>query len=574
MACDFKERSQSLQSNGHPSWKSGAVHVDIDAFDVSMDIGHWQTKSAKGTADLRQRAAGPTDSKEYVYSTIQPFSRPPPTALSKLITEIRGVLGEAQSSRIILLGLFTLISICVLLIWSQTTDSMALTAYSTLLLFDLLSLGTSLVSIWVSKQKTSSAYSFGYERFEVLAVFTSTMLASFSAIFIIKECTERIFSQPEIHTGRLMLGAALGFLCHMVVTYGNRNHALSHVSTSSKSSWLQEHFADICKSFCTVVPGLNHLLLPRINPFALVGFGGATALTVADFLIDVNNYHSADTWASYAIAFMLFGTMFPLSVYSGTILLQTTPAHLLGQLDKCLREASTLDGVLEFRNEHFWTLSFGRLAGSLHVRVRRDADEQLVLAHVTNKLSHLVSPLTIQIIKDDWTRVSSISSFSSGHLDNKLTPPTPLPSQYSSAALTKTSHHIPASSVQHLLQQKRLGPVDSVRHPRASSTPFGTPSKDSGISLNMSEPSPILPYIGGGASQSRRAFGETKSKGILRNAPYVNIPLESNYNQAPSWNKHSQEIHPSNSVTVDLSKDRNTPLLSEKQYRGGSSAHR
>lgn len=41
--------------------------------------------------------------------------------------------------------------------------------------------------------------------------------------------------------------------------------------------------------------------------------------------------------------------------------LQTSPAHILGQLDKSLREASTLDGVLEFRHEHFWTLSFGRL---------------------------------------------------------------------------------------------------------------------------------------------------------------------------------------------------------------------
>ena len=42
-------------------------------------------------------------------------------------------------------------------------------------------------------------------------------------------------------------------------------------------------------------------------------------------------------------------------------LCQTTPAHMIGQLDKCLREASTLDGVLEFRSEHFWTLSFGKL---------------------------------------------------------------------------------------------------------------------------------------------------------------------------------------------------------------------
>jgi len=45
----------------------------------------------------------------------------------------------------------------------------------------------------------------------------------------------------------------------------------------------------------------------------------------------------------------------------GRILLQTTPSHIIGQLDKLLREACTLDGVLEFRNEHFWTLGFGKM---------------------------------------------------------------------------------------------------------------------------------------------------------------------------------------------------------------------
>lgn len=66
---------------------------------------------------------------------------------------------------------------------------------------------------------------------------------------------------------------------------------------------------------------------------------------------------------------------------------QTTPSHIIGQLDKLLREVktnlemkvywdywdwlicsscasnqvSTLDGVLEVRNEHFWTVGFGSL---------------------------------------------------------------------------------------------------------------------------------------------------------------------------------------------------------------------
>lgn len=41
--------------------------------------------------------------------------------------------------------------------------------------------------------------------------------------------------------------------------------------------------------------------------------------------------------------------------------LKTSPSHVLSQLDKCIREASTLDGVLEVTNEHFWQLSFGQL---------------------------------------------------------------------------------------------------------------------------------------------------------------------------------------------------------------------
>ena len=43
----------------------------------------------------------------------------------------------------------------------------------------------------------------------------------------------------------------------------------------------------------------------------------------------------------------------------------------------------------------------------MHVRVRRDADEQMVLAHVYNRLANLVSVLSVQIFKDDWSRPSA-----------------------------------------------------------------------------------------------------------------------------------------------------------------------
>ena len=43
----------------------------------------------------------------------------------------------------------------------------------------------------------------------------------------------------------------------------------------------------ICYSLCHVVPGLAKLLLPRINPFALISCAGAMALVVTHILIDM-----------------------------------------------------------------------------------------------------------------------------------------------------------------------------------------------------------------------------------------------------------------------------------------------
>lgn len=153
-----------------------------------------------------------------------------------------------------------------------------------------------------------------------------------------------------------------------------------------------------------MIPILSKILLPRLNPILLLGFVNFITIVGTYFLLELGFTQFIDIYAAFLIATITIGTMVPFAVFTGKILLQTTPSHLITQLDKIMREASTLDGVLEFRNEHFWTISFGVLAGSLHVRIRRDADEQLVLAHVWNKLSGVIKHLTIHVFKDDWIR--------------------------------------------------------------------------------------------------------------------------------------------------------------------------
>uniref|UniRef100_A0A3Q2YES8 Solute carrier family 30 member 6 n=1 Tax=Hippocampus comes TaxID=109280 RepID=A0A3Q2YES8_HIPCM len=328
----------------------------------------------------------------YVLGTIHPFRTTHRSLPGKLMQELRLVTSDRRSWRILLFGFLNLMCTACLLVWCSSTNSMALTAYTYLTIFELFSLVTCLISSWVSMKKPSQVFSFGFDRLEVLAVFASTVLVQLGALFILKE------------SGRLLVGTFVALLFNLLTLMSVRNKPFACVSQAASSSWLQEHVADLSRSLCGVIPGLSSVLLPRMNPFVLINLAGALSLCVTYMLIEINDYNSVDTASAVAIALMTFGTMYPMSVYSGKVLLQTTPSHVIGQLDKLLREVSTLDGVLEVRNEHFWTLGFGSLAGSAHVRIRRDANEQLVLAHVTNRLLPLVSTLTVQIFKDDWTR--------------------------------------------------------------------------------------------------------------------------------------------------------------------------
>ncbi|PSN39912.1 Zinc transporter 6 [Blattella germanica] len=349
----------------------------------------------------------------------------------------------------------------------------ALQAYTYTVGFNLLSLLTCVLSIWVERSGPTPLFSFGYERFEVLAVFASTVLAQLGSLFIIKESIERL-------VGRLLVGTGVAFISHIVVIYGCNNAALDHVIAASSSSWLQEHVSDISQSICSILPVLSGLLLPRINPMLLVACAGASTLFIADLLIQLRSCYVIDTLVAISIAMILFATMLPMSIYSGKVLLQTTPSHIVGQLDKCLRETLTIDGVLEFRNEHFWTLSFGKMAGSLQVRVRRDADEQLVLAHVVDRLSNLVSVLTVQVFKDDWAIRKTGITHSLPNTSSTLLP------LMNSNPSTLSSSGLPISSSNSSFQNGNSFPhYSSVSFSQVQSNTYTTSNSTNNYSRNL-----------------------------------------------------------------------------------------
>ncbi|KAH7971726.1 zinc transporter 6 [Rhipicephalus sanguineus] len=353
-------------------------------------------------SDLRQRVAPMNSKDEHSAGLFQPFKKPALGFIGTILTELRPVMKEPPAKKVIWLMAGNIICSSVLSYWSRSSGSLALNAFTQLTLFDLLCLGNCLLGMWVSQQKPGPTYSFGYRRWEVLAILASTILSQLGSFLVLKESLERLLDPIAVHNGRLLPGVVLGLCWHLLVQLSVQQPSLASVLQASSSSWLQEHLSDISRSVCSVVPGLSGLLLPRLNPILLLGWAEACLLLLCHTLLLSYGWQHADTVTAVLLAIMCCATMLPVSIHCACVLLQTTPRHLLGQLDKCLREASTLDGVLEFRHELFWTLAFGTLAGSVHVRVRRDANEQLVLAHIVDRLSGLVPELTVQVFKDEW----------------------------------------------------------------------------------------------------------------------------------------------------------------------------
>jgi zinc transporter 6 len=277
----------------------------------------------------------------------------------------------------------------------------ALSSFAYLTLFNIGSLLNCALSVWVSKQQPTPKFSYGLERLNVLAVFSTTIILILAGLNQIKLCSERLFDPPQVSTDNMFLAVFLGLTLHLTVMLTVDNKPLAHAAHAATPNWLQNMLNDVGHSVGSMFPGLGHLLLLRLNPISLLALGQSLSVLTAKIFIDFDELYLADVAGALFNTALICGTMLPLSIYCGKILLQTAPEHILPLLDKSLREVSALDGVLELKGEHFWTIAFGSYAGSVHVRVRREADEQEVLSQVHSCLSSQMNDLTVQVMKDD-----------------------------------------------------------------------------------------------------------------------------------------------------------------------------
>lgn len=353
----------------------------------------------------------------------------------KLKCMLKLMFNSVECRKVIFFFIINVFIILLIKHWCFTTKSVAMEAFSILAIFELMTLVISLISdvnelCLSTVNANNNLIAQSYERSITLLVFSTFLFTMVSSIFIYKDSLTRIFiEQPVIQYSKILPASIVLFTYSILKLCLVTIKPVNAIYYASSSSIIQEQISNMNTTVCLLFPRLSKKLLPKLNPIMILTFM-STFLMIANYvIIEFNTSYKADTIVAILIASMIIVIMCPLVACCSHIFLNTISPHEIGQLDKLLSEAQTLDGVLEIRNEKFHTIALFDtnikkrkvnknellLFGSLDVRVRRDADQQLVLAHVYNRLSPIVGNLTIQVVKDEqmWVKQSTRKNIAS-----------------------------------------------------------------------------------------------------------------------------------------------------------------
>jgi zinc transporter 5/7 len=286
--------------------------------------------------------------------------------------------------------------------WGLWTDNLGLVSSSFHTGFDVIALCCSLAAMLNAKYPPRHPYSYGFDRQEIVAAFTNAIFLFFVATFMIIETFHTVYYPPEVERDDIAL-AMLGFamdLLGLALFYSYVTLKPQTELPEAATNWTASALGSAGRGHVENMHGVSlHVVADLV---------GHSSLLVAVWL---NQLYPQATYV-FALSFLFSAVLIiqlvlPLFQTTGAILLMTTPANIRLGLDRCIREISFYDGVLELRSAHWWTQAPGVVVGSLHIRIRSDASEQLILAYVNSVLKKYISILTVQVEKDalpiNWT---------------------------------------------------------------------------------------------------------------------------------------------------------------------------
>lgn len=258
------------------------------------------------------------------------------------------------------------------LIGGYMAHSLAIMTDAAHLLSDVAGMAISIAAITLARQKSTSSYTFGYHRAEVLGALLSVLLIWSLTAILVYEAILRIITPHQVK-GKMMFCIAVGGLVvNLAMLYVLGGHGHSHGGAECHGHGGDEDNINVRAAVIHIIGDLLQTI-GVIIAAALIWW--SPNIDGIGYRMDTNgnqvsNWCLADPICTCLFAVLVLMTTWGIVKDSVNVLMMAAPKNV--KLDNLLEELANLDGVVEVSDVHLWALSPGKNCIACHMRVKRD----------------------------------------------------------------------------------------------------------------------------------------------------------------------------------------------------------
>ena len=178
---------------------------------------------------------------------------------------------------------------------------------------------------------------YGYARFEVLALPLHALLLTAIAIYVVVESATRLRSPADVNVAPVLVVAALGLAANLVIMRLLHTHA--HKNINARAARLE----------------------------AMADALGSVAVIVSTVIIALGGWRGIDAIAGLAIAVFILPRAWSLFRQAGEILLESAPAGI--DPAEIAAAGNSVEGVIAMHDVHVWSIAPSFPALSAHVEL-------------------------------------------------------------------------------------------------------------------------------------------------------------------------------------------------------------
>ncbi|CAI5710404.1 unnamed protein product [Peronospora effusa] len=327
---------------------------------------------------------------------------------------ILGVLWSRRASRQMLI--FLSINVAFMFVELGVglyTNSLGLMGDAGHMLFDNGALMIGLVASYIAQLPPNAKFTYGYGRVEVLSGFLNSLLLLVVSFHLLTEAASRFMDPPKVTTDHLLLTSTVGLIVNLVGLFFFHDHVHGHSHShggdsggcggghghSHGNSLHQSHGEDASEG--GHLGGNSNMYGVYLH--VLADTLGSVGVIISSVLIQLYEWHVADSASSALISLLILGSTLPLLRDTARQLLQGAPQELEGNVNAALHDVQTIvSGVERIAQWNIWHHAGDISVATLHLEVASSADEQHVLQHTRDIFRHharLDKFLSVQISK-------------------------------------------------------------------------------------------------------------------------------------------------------------------------------